>query len=354
MSFRFLSKKFIYSFLLLFLPVWGMAQEKSKKEFYPACVAFYNVENLYDTINNPLTNDEEFLPDGANRWNGPRYWKKINDLSTVISQIGTEFTPDGPAILGLSEIENREVLEDLVNNPKLKEKNYKIVHYDSPDRRGVDVALIYQSAYFTVTSSKNIPLRIPGRDDFYTRDQLLVSGLLDGELIHVIVAHWPSRRGGEKRSRPMRIAAAELGRKIIDSLQQIDPEAKVIYMGDLNDDPVNESVKTHLKASAKLTDTTGAALYNPMYDLFRKGIGSLAWRDSWNLFDQLLISTSLLKKDYSSFRYYGARVFNKTFLTQSEGNYKGYPFRTFAGGSYQGGYSDHFPVYLLLVKEKKE
>jgi hypothetical protein len=333
---------------------YSQGNKKQDKQFYTAVVGFYNVENLFDTINDPLTIDEEYLPSGGNKWGTTRYLQKLENLSIVISQMGTELNPDGLAMLGLAEIENRGVIEDLIKTEKLKGRNYEIVHYDSPDRRGVDVGFIYQPKYFKVTNSKSVTLKVEGKPDFYTRDQLVISGILDGEPVHVIVAHWPSRRGGEKRSLPLRIAAAQLGRHIVDSLFEMDRNAKVIYMGDLNDDPNSPSIKKHLKTTSNINDTSGIELFNPMFDLHKKGIGTLAWKDSWNLFDQIMLSPDFMKKEYSSFRYYGAKVFNKPFVAQKEGNYKGYPLRTFAGGNYTAGYSDHFGVYILLVKERLE
>lgn len=324
-----------------------------EKEFYTAVIGFYNVENLYDTINDPNKNDEEFLPTGANEWTGKRYIEKLNHMARVVSEIGTEANPDGLAILGMCEVENKLVLEDLVKQEKIKGRNYGIVHYDSPDLRGVDVALIYQPKYFKVTNSKSYRLIAPGRTDFFTRDQLVVSGLLDGEMIHVIVGHWPSRRGGEKRSEPNRIEAAKLSRHIVDSIYTIDENAKVIVMGDLNDDPTNKSIQKYLNATGDKALVTGNKLYNPMYDLHMKGIGTLAHRDVWGIFDQTILTPEWIKNDYSSFRFYSAKVYNKPYLVQKDGNFEGYPFRTYSGGVYTAGYSDHFAVYSIFLKEKK-
>ena len=329
------------------------SQELEKgKEYLFVTVAFYNIENLFDTLDTENVDDEEFTPLGAKNWNSEKYNLKLEKLSEVLSQLGTEINPDGPALLGLCEIENKSVLEDLAKTEKLKSKKYNIVHYDSPDRRGVDVGFLYQPKYFEVTGSKPFTLKMEGDDGFLTRDQLLVSGKLLGENIHIIVNHWPSRRGGEKKSAPKRMAAADLGRSIIDSLLAADPNAKIMLMGDLNDDPVDESVKKHLKTVGEKDKLKNSLLFNPMESLHKKGIGSLAYRDSWNLFDQIIISSSLFKGENSTFRFYTAKVFNKEFLKNQEGQYKGYPFRTFVGNAFQNGYSDHFPVYIFLVKEK--
>lgn len=326
----------------------GYSQEE--KQYKVACIGFYNVENLFDTIDQEDVRDEEFTPAGSNNWSGERYKEKLDRLSDVLGQVATDLSPDGLAIVGLSEIENRSVIEDLIETPELKERDYGIVHYDSPDRRGVDVGLIYQKKYFRVTNSESYHLTIEDKPDFLSRDQLLVSGYLDDELIHIIVNHWPSRRGGEQRSRPLRNAAADLNRHIIDSLLQLDPDAKVMVMGDLNDDPVDPSVRKHLKAVGHASMVNSYRMFNPMEELYRQGIGTLAYRDKWNLFDQIIISPAFLPKSQPGWFFHKARVFNKEFLRQKTGNFKGYPYRSYAGGVYLGGYSDHFPVYVILAK----
>ena len=361
-------KKSVALIVVLFTMFNALGQEKQYKVH---TIAFYNCENLFDTTDDPKINDEEWLPTGGQNWTPQKYNKKLENLSKVISEIGTSGNPNSPTIIGVSEIENRGVLEDLVKQPLLAGKGYGIVHFDSPDKRGIDVALIYQKQYFVPTSYKNIPLIIyndsaKGKekkdeektDDkteadnsgrVYTRDQLLVTGLLDGEEINVIVNHWPSRSGGEKRSSPFREAAAALNKKIIDSLYSINPNAKIITMGDLNDGPYNKSVKKVLGAKGKKEEVEKQDLYNPMEEMSDRGIGTLAYRDAWDLFDQMIISEPLLRKDYSHYTFWKAGVFNKPYLMQDSGQYKGYPKRNWNGVP---GYSDHFPVYLYLIKEK--
>lgn len=347
-----LKTSFTIHFLLLTFVVFS--QEKGK-DYTLAAIGFYNVENLFDTINTPDVNDVDFTPTGVNQWNTQRYYEKLDRLSEVVALLGTEKTPDGLAVLGLCEIENKAVIQDLIETERLAPRGYKIVHYDSPDKRGIDVALVYQPKYFKVESSKTYTLKIPGKDNFYTRDQLLVSGYFQGERMHFMVAHWPSRRGGEKRSSPLREAAGDLARFVIDSIQQAEGgRAKIIFMGDLNDDPTNKSVKKNMQSVGNPEKLKEGDLYNPMEDFFKKGIGTLAWRDSWNLFDQLILSQSFLgDENFSSFQFYKAKVFNKPFITQPTGRFQGYPWRSFAGGQYLGGYSDHFPVYLFLIRELK-
>jgi exonuclease III len=321
-----------------------------ERQFKVGCIAFYNLENLYDTINDPLVNDEEFTPQGTAKWDSRKYKIKLERMSEAIHSIGLEYSPDGAAILGVAEIENRNVLEDLVRMPAIASRNYQIIHYDSPDRRGVDVAMIYQPKYFKPHNHKSYKLSVEGMLDFLTRDQLVVSGDFDGERIHIIVGHWPSRRGGEKRSMPLRMAAAKLSRHIADSLFGIDPNAKIIIMGDLNDNPTNKSLTEGLNAKGNMNLLRPGDFYNPMYALYQKGIGSNAWRDTWSLFDQIIVSQAWLGDDYSSYRFRLARVHNKVDLTQRSGRFKGYPWRTYVGGEFMGGYSDHFPSYIIIVK----
>lgn len=337
--------------LTLFFLGFNLALSQEKVNYKIACIGFYNLENLFDTLDDPNTNDEEYLPDGANKWDSTKYANKLLNMSTVIADIATEITPDGLAVLGVAEIENRKVLEDLVAMPLLKGRNYQIVHYDSPDRRGVDVGMLYSEKYFKLKNSVSYRLVFPDNPDYFTRDQLVATGDMDGEDVSVIVAHWPSRRGGQQASEPNRIEAAKLGRRIIDSLFAVNPAAKIILMGDLNDDPVNVSVTDYIRAKGKVSKMGETDMYNVMYDHFKNGNGTLAWNDAWNLFDQIIISPSFISQDASSYVFHKSVVFNKDYLKQQDGNYKGYPKRTHAAGVYLNGYSDHFPVYMVLKKE---
>jgi hypothetical protein len=351
-------KSLFFKIGLFLLPTLAFSQELKKgSDYNVVCVAFYNLENLYDTIIDPDPNkilQDEFTPNGDKQFNSQRYQQKLTNMAKVISELGTESQPDGPAILGVCEVENRRVLEDLVTMPAIRLRNYKIVHYDSPDRRGVDVALLYQEKYFSYQSSKTFTLKNPSDSTFFTRDQLLVTGTIGNETFHFMVAHWPSRRGGEKQSRPLRILAAELGMKIMDSIRKTDPSAKIIYMGDLNDDPVSYSIKNIIKSEGDVSSVEQGEFYNPMEKLFNQGIGTLAYKDNWNLFDQFICTSSLVpfQNDFSQFKFYRAKVYNVPYLKSVSGNFAGYPFRTYVGSTWQGGYSDHFPVFMYLVKEK--
>lgn len=343
----------ILFFLLCYLNVHiCLSQELfSQMQIKVAVIGFYNLENLFDTINDPNTNDDDFTPDGLYRWTSERYYEKLNNMARVISRIGYKHFQQYPIILGVCEVENRKVLEDLVQTSYLQPSNYGIVHYDSPDRRGIDVALLYDTLLFKVYFSKPYYVTIQNKPNFSTRNQLLVSGILDGDTIHIIVNHWPSRRGGKKESEPLRIAAAQVTRHIVDSLFNINPKAKIIVMGDMNDDPNNVSITNYLRAKGQKHLLSEGDLFNPAWELHKKGIGTLAYQGKWNFFDQIIISQGLLNNNLQSWEFYKAFVFNEQFLLNQEGRFAGYPYRTFSGNSYIGGYSDHLPSYIILMKK---
>lgn len=327
------------------------------KRYHIRTIAFYNLENLFDTINDVTINDEAspMMALKTNRSNV--YWDKIDKLGSVIAQIGEDKAKTSPTILGVSEVENLSVLEDLVKSKYLIKKNYGIIHYDSPDKRGIDVALLYQKRYFKPLHHEVFNPNIY-RDNYkvYTRDQLLVSGYLDDELIHIIVNHWPSRSGGEEKSRPLREKAAYQNTKIIAQIRENDPNAKILTMGDFNDDPINTSFKEVLKTKSDKSEVGNLDIYNPYEDLFKRGFNTLGYRDNINLFDMILISSSLLNKgenDFSTYKMFQAKIFNKRFLTSRKGQFKGYPFRSFSSAGYTGGYSDHYPAYMYLIKEQQ-
>jgi predicted extracellular nuclease len=337
-------------FLIITLLLFSFTLTAQDQDFKLATVAFYNLENLFDTVDNEGVEDTEYTPRGEKNWNYSKYQEKLENLSLVISRIGNELSPLPPTILGVSEVENRKVLEDLVSTSKLKDYNYGIVHENSPDERGIDVALLYQESLFEVTNYRAVPLNIKDEKDYYTRDQLVVSGILDNEKVHFIVNHWPSRYGGEKRSRPYRIAAAKLCRSIVDSIIKTEDDPKIIVMGDFNDDPTNKSVKKYLNSSGKKTNLSEDELYNPMMEMYQNGLGTLAYRDQWNLFDQILLSEELTGEKLNTYKLYKAKIFNRDFVIRQSGRYKGYPKRTHAAGIYLAGYSDHLPVYVFLIK----
>ncbi|MBO5346331.1 MAG: endonuclease/exonuclease/phosphatase family protein [Paludibacteraceae bacterium] len=338
-------KKFksILLIAILFTVTLSYAQKRPLNAYV---IGFYNLENLFDTIDDPIKNDAQFLPNGDYAWGTLKYTNKLQKMAYAISQM-----PKNLAILGVSEIENINVLEDLVKEPAILNRNLKPILVEGPDRRGIDVGLLYNSKLFTPTNvtSTRITTEL---ENFFTRDQLCVSGILDGEEIHIIVNHWPSRSGGEKRSKPRRAEAARTTKLICDSLFALNPNAKIVVMGDLNDDPIDPSVTEELGAKSKIEQTKPGELFNTTYAFYKQGIGTLAYQDQWNLFDQIIISHAWLNKNRKTLSYWKTEIFNKDFLKQQEGRYKGYPLRTHSGGVWTNGYSDHFPCLIWVVKYK--
>ena len=371
-----------------------------------AAVGFYNVENLWDTVKSvdyidatlpahhinfhrsvpldslkylEITKDykgpwdyerikgqkvvrkqilsDDFTPKSNKNYTYNIYQQKLKNIAQVISEIGFKYTKTAPAVVGLVEVENRQVVEALTQQDALKKYDYGVVHYNSFDARGIDVALIYQKKRFTVTNSykKELVLfREDGKRE-YTRDLLVVSGILDGEKVAFFVNHWPSRRGGEAVSMPKRNAAAALLKQEMDALREKNPNIKLIAMGDFNDDPISPSFKNHLKAVGDEKELNEEYPYfNPMYKMYKKGVASLAYRDAPNLFDQIIYSKNLVSgSSAEEYTVYRTEVYAPAYLINKQGNYKGYPFRSWDGDKFTGGYSDHFPVFTILQKEVK-
>lgn len=339
---------FILSISLFFFS----SSYSQKINYKVGLIGFYNLENLFDTINDPEINDEEFLPDGSYHYTGKIYLDKLDHLADVISKIGTDITPDGLSIIGNAEIENKAVLQDLVNHPLLKKRNYQIVHYNSPDIRGIDVSLLYNPKYFTPLASQSLTVHL-GTDstEHKTRDVLYVYGKYDNEEMFIFVNHWPSRRGGEEASAPGRSKAAKVCKEKIDSIVSKNPDAKIIVMGDLNDDPISPSVAVVLGSKGDKSKVVRGGLFNPWVEPYKQGIGTLAYNDSWNLFDQVIVSSGFLDKTQKGYFFQGAHIFSKPWMLQTSGRYKGYPKRTYDFNNYIGGYSDHFPTYIVLFKK---
>ncbi len=336
--------------------------ETAKNRYQVFGVAFYNLENLFDTIpNNPLGRDSEFTPQGPRQWTGKRYWSKINNLARAICNFTTPTTPNGPAFIGVSEIENRTVLEDLVKaiDRRLESEgktpwNLQIVHHDSPDRRGVDVGALYNPRYFRFLNVSNTLLTVESQPHFRTRDQMCVTGVMGKDTVSVIVNHWPSRLGGQEQSSYLREAAAATSKHIADSLWQLRPNQGVIIMGDLNDDPHDRSCAKVLGAVKKPDGVKPHEFYNPFWSILDKGIGTLAYQSQWNLFDQIIVSGTLLESNTAKtdLHYWKAQVNNFEFLRDTEGSRQNYPLRTYSGGVFLNGYSDHFPTEIFLIRQR--
>ena len=309
-------------------------------------IAFYNLENLFDTVDDPDTEDDDFTPTGAKKWSNRRYKKKLYKLAKALADIGNGNSDHLPVLIGVAEVENKTVIENLLDSEPLKHMDYGYVHYDSPDERGIDCALIYDRAYFKVIASEPIALfvyDVNGQRD-RTRDILYVNGTLNGENVHLFVNHWPSRRQGNDETEHKRIHAADTLLQFMNKVGEKTKRPNFIIMGDFNDGPHYPSVK-------RLVDT--ANLHNPMEQLLTPERGSANYKMSWMLFDQIMISPSLLDHDKGTHSITHSDIFDERFLTEFEGRYKGTPFRTYVGQKYLGGYSDHFPVYIQLRYNEK-
>ncbi|WP_337560450.1 endonuclease/exonuclease/phosphatase family protein [Phocaeicola plebeius] len=324
----------------------------------PFKVVFYNLENFFDLENDPDVLDDEFTPEGPKKWTKDKYDKKLSNIEKVFFDIAA-INKDYPAVIGVCEIENRNVLEDIVATKKLSPANYRIVHYDSPELRGVDAAFMYRADVLKLEGSKAIRTVIPSLPDFKTRDIVTMWGKIDQEDFFFMVAHWPSRLGGKEASAFRRIAVGNQMRHIADSVRALRPSTKVVMMGDFNDDPTDESISGEkgIGAKIKVKEVTPADYYAPFAALLKAGYGTLAYGDAWNIFDNIVVSGNLINEDKDQLKlkkadnskFYG-HIFKRHYMIQKEGQFKGYPLRTYVGNNFQGGFSDHFPVYIYIGK----
>ncbi len=359
-----MKKILTFSLILVLFSAAAFAEGglKTKQNYV---IGFYNLENLFDIYDDPVKNDAEFLPDGSNQWTEVKYNKKLHNMAYVIADMAKS---NGAfhTLLGVSEIENRLVLEDLVSQPELLPAHFEIVHYDSPDRRGVDVALLYRPDQFEYIDSESIPFSFEDtqvemtlskeeQDYFRTRDILMVHGKIDGEDFAIYVAHLPSRVGG--KGGDLRSLGAEIIRKHAEKMMKEYPGIKVVIMGDMNDDPFNDSMANVLGAKKNPDEVGENGFFNPFWKMLDDGYGSLAYRDVWSIFDQIIVNDAVLNarpgtlaiQQVSKKGYYGV-VYKRQYLVTQKGQYKGYPFRTFSSGKFMNGYSDHFPTYIVVGK----
>jgi len=304
-------------------------------------VLSYNVENLFDTVNDPKIPDEEFLPESEKKWDEKVYQKKQSDLVKVISEANANELPE---IVGLIEVENLDVLKDLVNTGPLKDR-YNIIHEESPDYRGIDVALIYRRDAFKEISHEVLPVVFPEEPNFKTRDILYVTGKVRRKTIHVFVNHWPSRIGGDEKTEPKRVQAANVLRSKIDQILAADSKARIIVMGDMNDEPVNKSLKETLKAG---TPDSDSELVNLMFPDDLTGLGTYFYSGSWNMLDNLVVSKSVIDGKSMKVENRKGNIFKKDWMIYTNKNGDQTPNRTYVGNKYVGGVSDHFPVYFKL------
>jgi predicted extracellular nuclease len=308
-------------------------------------VMFYNVENLFDTSDNPHKNDNEFLPDGQRHWSQKRYYTKINNLAKVISSAGEW---GSPAIIGMCEVENEKVIRDLIRNSPLKKTDYRFVVTNSPDQRGINVALLYQRDQFKYLEHHAYTIRFPHNKQKATRDILHVTGqVISRDTVDVFVCHFPSRRGGENESESDRVYTASVLKSKTDSLMRIRKNAHIIIMGDFNDEPSNRSIAQTLNALPVSQKPETQKLYN-LFQHFEKKTGSYKYKDQWNLLDQMIVSGNLIAGN-GSFKVlpYTATIFSRNFMLTEDKTYGGKrPKKTFSGMKYEGGYSDHLPVFV--------
>lgn len=339
--------------LFILLALFTATSLTAQKRYGIYSVAFYNLENLFDTDDDPNNSgDDAFLPNGAYQWTPEKYQQKLHNIAKVIGDMAREHCPGGPALIGVAEVENARVLEDLCNTDPIKSMGLKVVHYDSPDHRGIDTGLLYNPRLFHLISSQAHHTMREGRIS-HTRDILEVDGILAGEPVSILVNHWPSKYGGAEISDPLRANAARQARAWADSIRKANPAAKVIVVGDLNDNPNDKSCAEAFGAVRTQKATTKDGFFNATWPLYSKGIGTLCYQDVWGLYDQQMISGNLVGKDYSTLKFWKAQVFNPPYLITPTGKKKGYPLRSFDGNRWQNGFADHFPTITYYIKELK-
>lgn len=324
------------SILILFTNIYAQKQTLS--------FAFYNVENLFDTINDPLTRDDDFTPQGKKNWTQERYSKKLTDIAKILTGIGNDKFPD---LVGFAEIENRVVLEDLIKTNINEKDDFSIVHEESPDVRGIDVGLIYNKKTLSYLSHKSIPVNTG--EEYKVRDILYAKFFADKmDTLHVFINHWKSRSGGQEQTEPQRIVCAQTLRNEIDSICAISANAKIIVLGDLNDEPENKSIFETLKAN---NSNEPGSLTNLMLPLSKKGLGTHSYRGEWNALDNIIVSNNLIKTQTGYHVLNSeAHIYSAEWITYTNKSGQKSPNRTYGGNNYYGGYSDHYPVYIVLTK----
>jgi predicted extracellular nuclease len=306
-------------------------------------VVSYNVENLFDTVDDPKIPDEEFLPESEKKWDNERYQKKLNDIAKVISEINPKELPE---IVGLVEIENHAVLEDLIRTEMLKDRGYAIIHEESPDYRGIDVALIYRKDAFTELMHETLPITFPDDPEFKTRDILHVTGKIRNKTVHIFVNHWPSRIGGDDKTEPKRVLAATVLKNKVDQILAADSKARIIIMGDMNDEPVNKSLKETLGAASP---DSGSKLVNLMMPDDVKGLGTYFYSGNWNMLDNLVVSEPVLNSRGMKVETGKGYIFSNDWMIFTNKTGDKTPNRSYVGNKYVAGVSDHFPVYFKMI-----
>ena len=333
----------IIPFALLFFLGLSHGQDSIDPTF---SIIFYNVENLFDTEDDPLTMDEEFTPESEKKWNKEKYQKKLEDLSKVLISV---YPDELPEIIGLAEVENCKVLEDLKSTAYLKKGNYEIVHSDGPDERGIDVALLYRKDAIKQVTYEHLPVSFPFDSIDVTRDILYVKGSAeDGKDFHFFVNHWSSRSGGMVESEPKRMQCAVTLRKKIDYVLCHESDPRIVIMGDFNDEPTNKSIMNILLATNKRKNIGTGDLFNLFYDRHNSGnVGSYNYKGTWNMLDQIIVSYNLINtKGLYSCNYQDGIIFSEDWMMYQNEDGQKVPSRTYGGPNYYGGISDHLPVSI--------
>ena len=355
-------KKYFFALLLLLAVVPAARAQKGTSYV----IGFYNLENLFDTYHDEGKNDYQYLPDGSNQWTEVKYAKKLRNMAHVIAEMAKD-NGRYHTVLGVSEVENRHVLEDLVAEPEIADANFQIIHYDGPDRRGVDCALLYRPEQMEVVSSESIPFDFnseniqfemdqEAQDNFRTRDILMVHGIIGGEHFAFYVCHLPSRIGG--KGQDLRARGGEIAYEHARKMEEEFPGIKIVVMGDMNDNPTDDSMAVYLRGKEDINEVGEGDFFSPFLSMLKAGYGTRAYRGEWNIYDCILVNSTLAHAAKGSLRiqplikkkkkqFYG-RVFSKPFMTNQSGQYAGTPFRTFSGGQFIGGYSDHYPTYIVV------
>lgn len=335
-------KNIAIPFVLLFVWSYSVAQQTGKQNFKIMC---YNVENYFDCVDDSLTDDREFLPGGMRGWNYNKYQTKQAHIAKVITAIGGW---EAPALVGMCEVESKKCLVDLTRYSGLKNLRYKFLHHESPDARGIDVALLYQPAQFKPIHNEAIRINFPNAPNSKTRDILFASGIIPtGDTLHVFVCHFPSRLGGELESEEKRVFVASAVRSKVDSLFAENSHANIVIMGDFNDFPTNKSLQNELNAKPLSDSISTRNLYNLMHKMHADGKGTNKHEGDWGALDQMIVSGNLLRQPGPFFtKQSDAHIFNAGFLLENDKAFLGQqPFRTYVGFKYQDGFSDHLPVY---------
>jgi endonuclease/exonuclease/phosphatase family metal-dependent hydrolase len=336
--------------VLLFFYCTSCAQT----EYRVMAVGFYNCENFFDTLHDPQKKDDAFTPSGFYHYTDAVYKQKLHNIAAVIEKMGTDITPDGPAILGMTEIENGNILTDLADQPEIRNRHYKYACFHSNDNLGLTTALLYNPKYLQVQNAEQVHVpteSLPAKKR--TRDILHVYGVMAGDTVHIFINHWPGRTPGDASGRNGRMLAATILKRMTDSLLTIRPNIKILLLGDFNDNPKSDEIADALKAKARQSDVSLTDIYNPWINMYKKGSGTENYHDEWYLTDQIMLSGAFIVSNNNKWKFHRAEIYDRDFLENKTGRHKGLPHNSFtAAHVWDNGYSNHFPVLIYLVEKR--